>query len=185
MAGLELIATSLPELRAVVQCAHAEVLTRIVPGANNNGIPARGNARQTGIPRGTFSSNGGSNDETTVRFFASGVLTLGRQGGRGFGPGGRGDSARPRRRGQHDPPGPDRLRRPRQRGGRQRHASRPTGRSSWWPWPTCSRTGWTPRTRTSSESSATGSTSRRSGGSWASTPTARRSTACARATWPC
>ena len=44
---------------------------------------------------------------------------------------------------------------------------------------------WRPRTRRSARSSAKRSTCRRSGNSSASTPTARPSTACGPATWPC
>ena len=100
-----------------------------------------------------------------------------RKAGSGLGLGRRGHSARTRRRGQHHPPGPDRLRRPRQRrGGRRlgdpqrpgqivrhgRFVREPAGQAS----------------RSLARSQPTAWTCRPTGASSASTPTARPLTAC-------
>ena len=71
-----------------------------------------------------------------------------RPGRRGLGPGGRRHPVGPRRRGQHDPGRPGRLRRPRHRRGGQRPVDQAAARSSSSPWPTSSRTGSTTATTT-------------------------------------
>ena len=89
---------------------------------------------------------GPKTDETRVAMFRNTG-----QDGRGLGPGRRGHPARPRRRGQHDPAGPGRLRRPGQRGGGQRPVGPRRAGQARSPWPTSSRIAWTARTRPSSK----------------------------------